>query len=157
MKSETLARELREIARRGGGFGTETEAALMLLADALEANPGKTVSQLTAKLKPRVRSTAAPKSTTFDTPAEGIVAEFVTRLQGAGSASDALDVFKELSLSGRKARVSVVQAKEIAGRFLGAKIKFASKAEALGAIKERLDRKDWDRGVLQSIRDRTSF
>lgn len=154
MKSEVLARELRAIVKRGGGFGSETESALNLVADVLEANPGKTVEALVAKMKPKSRKAVSPKSTTFDAPAEGVVAAFLERLRAAKGTDEVSSVLGELAKNGRKAPATIVQVKEIAGRYIGAKIKFASKAEALEKIKDRVDRKDWDRGVLQSIAER---
>ncbi len=156
MKSEDLVRELRAIVKRGGGFGSDTEAALGLIADVLEANPGKTVEALVAKMKPRAKKSASSKSTTYDVPAEGIVATFLDRLNEAKSVDEVSIVLDELAKSGRKAPASVVQVKEVAGRYIGAKLKFGSKAEALAAIKERVERKVWDRGVLQSITERAN-
>jgi hypothetical protein len=154
LKSEVFARELRAIVKRGGGFGSETEAVLNLIAETMEASPNKAAEVLVAKMKPRAKKAAASKSTTFDVPAEGVVATFLERLRMAKSIDDVSAVLAELSKSGRKAPATIVQVKEIAGRYLGAKVKFASKAEALTAVKDRADRKDWDRGVLQSIAER---
>lgn len=151
LKSEVFARELRAIVKRGGGFGSETEAALVLIADIMEANPDKTVEGLVAKMKPKVKKAA--KSTTYDTPPEGAVATFLERLRAAKNIDDASAVLSELAKS-RNAPATAPQVKEIAGRYLGAKVKFTGKAEALTAIRDRFDRKDWDRGVLQSITER---
>lgn len=156
MKAEILARELRAIARRGGGFGSETEAALNALADAFEAQPDALVKPLIAKLKPRAKKAAAPKSVTFDTPAEGVVAQFVERLKSAPNAAAGLIVVGELAQT-RGAPASVPQVKEIAGRYLGARFNFSSKKAALDAVKERLQRKDWDRSVLEGIAERAKF
>jgi hypothetical protein len=109
-----------------------------------------------AKLKPKARRAAVSKSTTFDAPAEGVVAEFVDRLKASGTAQEGMTIVAELSKAGRKAPANITQVKEIAGRFLGAKMKFANKTVALDAIKGRLERRDSDAAVIQSIANRAN-
>lgn len=149
MNLKALAKELRAIAQRGGGFGSETERALFSLADAFEGREDLSdgdLKKLLAPKKPR-----ASKSATFTDAPTGIIADYVQRLKDRADAQEGYAILSSLL---KDKQVKATELKEIAGRFLGARLSFRTKADAAAAIKERIGRREWDQSVLNMINER---
>jgi len=149
LELSALARELRRIAERGGGFGSDVESGLRALADALEARPELDVTKLKAVLKPKRKK--APASAKFDGPASGTIASYVEQLRSVTGVPEGLSILS--AILGDRA-VKRPELFEIAGRFVGAKIAFKNRGEAEQAIRDRLTRKDWDKQALEVIAHR---
>jgi len=145
-----LARELKLIAAKGGGFGSEVEASLKSLASTLEQRADWEIAELAKALKPRTVRTK--KAVTFDAvPSSEVVGSYVDQLQRKQPTADALSVLDRIM---KDKRVKRDQLFEIAGRFLGAKLTFKTRGDAEAAVRDRLTRRDWDQASIKLIGDR---
>jgi hypothetical protein len=150
LKLAALATELRDIVRRGGGFGSDTEQALLVLADTLELRAGATLDDLKKLVTPKLKK--PPKATSFEGSGSDVISEYVSLLDGRSSSTEGLDILARMDNDSRVKRPELF---EIAGRVVGAKLAFRNRGEALSAIKDRVTRRDWDQGALDILANRT--
>lgn len=154
MKLGELSAPIRQTALRGGGFGSDVEAALLALADAFDANPDATLAAVAKALKPKVPK-APPKPRVFEgPPTSPVVIDALKQLQEVSSHEKGKALVEEMRRL--KKPYTAPLTKEIAGRFAGARLTFANRDEALDSIKDLFGRREWDRGGVEIVERQTS-
>lgn len=149
MRLHELAAELRMIADRGGGFGSDTETALRDIADALLLRPDGDTKELQRLLKPKAK-TSAPKAAPQEPSA--LAKEYLSRLNGAAALHASEVIYAELLAD---KRVKAADAILIAKEFTGAR-SFKSKAVALDAIRERFSRRAWEKSGMEILKSQNA-
>jgi len=141
-----LASELRRIAKRGGGFGSEVEQSLVLLAEALEQRENLDATELKKLLKPKAPRARA--AATFEAAPGPPVRDYIAKLDGCSDSAGALSVLTEIVGDSAIKKPTLA---EIAGRYIGVKRSFKTKADAVEAIRDKISRKEWDKAALDMI------
>jgi hypothetical protein len=157
VKLAELTSVIRTLADRGGGFGSELEAGLRELAQALDQRADWSTADLAKKLKPKsetnAQTTRSRNNREFSgAPTDPVVKAYLDRLAGAGSYKEGLEVVAKMKAEGTKLRAPVLA--EIAGRYQGVRLVFAKKSQAFDAIEDSLARQAWDARSREIIRDR---
>jgi len=154
LKLGELSAPIRQTALRGGGFGSEVEVALIALADGFAANPDATLETVLNALKPK-KPKAAPKPKVFEEPPTSpIVIEALRQLQEISGHERGKALVEEIRRF--KKPYTAPLTKEIAGRFAGARLAFASRDAALDYLKDMLGRREWERGGVEIVERQTS-
>jgi hypothetical protein len=104
-------------------------------------NAGPQQGQMRGQDNPMING----RNSYLDEPPPGPIADYVGRLKARATGQEGYDILAQLA---NDKQIGKDTLEEIAGRFLGARLRFKNKAEAVAAIHERIGRREWDKSAI---------